>query len=186
MQSSHSLGFRVLVQNFFLLGIIAFGPGMFSLIHQRVVEQKKWMSEDDFREAITFGELAPGPFTIHVVMYVGYFLKGFWGLILTTLAFVLPSLIIVILIAMSLNTVMKSVPGVEYFLIGVSGVILASMISTIIRVGEAVLKQPPLLMISVFAVAGIYFLKLNFIMLVAGSGLAYMAYMILKSKEISK
>lgn len=176
--------YRSLYWNFFLLGIIAFGPGMFALIHQRAVEQKKWLSEDDFREAVTFGELAPGPFTLHVVMYVGYFLKGFWGLLGATVCFSLPSMIAVVILATSFREYISTISGLEYFLIGVLAAILASMVSTVIRLCKGIPWTWPLVGLVLVSLMAIYLLKLNFIILILTVGLLYVVLMMIMGQYI--
>lgn len=169
----------LLVRNFFMLGLISFGPGMVALVHQRVVSEKKWMTEQEFRESVTFGELAPGPFTLHVVMYVGYHLAGLWGMILCVTSFILPSLIAVVIIAKSLEGYIMKIPGLENFLVGVLAAILASMVSTIIKLGEKLLRVPALVVLTIVSFIIVYAFQFSFILTILIAGLMYLITMML-------
>lgn len=161
-----------------MLGLISFGPGMVALIHQRIVEQKKWMTEQEFREAVTFSELAPGPFTLHVAMYLGYHLHGMAGLIVSFVSFMIPSLIAVGVIALSFQQYITKIPGLPNFLVGVLAAILASMCSTVLRLGEKLFRVPALIVLMCISFVLIYVLKLSFILVILFSGLFYLVIMI--------
>ncbi|MCP5463774.1 MAG: chromate transporter [Deltaproteobacteria bacterium] len=163
-----------LFKSFFALGFVAFGSGMVALVHQLVVEEKKWLSEEDFRDAVTFSELAPGPFTVHVVMYLGYHLRKWPGLLLATLGFSLPSLFFVVLVAITYKDWLFQIPSLRYFMSGVWAAIFASMISTIIRVGKSTFKEPLLVGFAVLSLAAILVFKPSFVLLIFGSGFIYM------------
>lgn len=157
--------------DFFLMGLVTFGAGMFALIYQRIVHQKQWMSEEDFRAGITYAELAPGPFTLHVVMYIGYHLRGLAGLLLATLAFSLPSIILVVMIALAHRFFLQYVPGLEGFILGVWAAIFAMMLSTILTVGKEIFRSAPLSLVMIGAFAATYFLNVSFFVLIVACGL---------------
>ena len=174
-------------REFFLMGLVSFGGGMFSLIFERVVHQKNWMSEKEFRECVTISEIAPGPFTLHVVMYVGYHLQGFWGLFLTTLFFSLPSILIVSAMALFQRFFMKGIPGIEAFILGIWAAIFGLMGSTILSIGKKVFRDIVLLFICILAMALYFFLKLNFFMIIGLGGLLLMGWEIFREfRFISK
>ena len=172
-----------LAREFFLMGLVSFGAGMFSLIHQRIVQQKKWIGQTEFREGITFSELAPGPFTLHVCMYIGYHLHGFRGLLVTTLFFALPSVILIVLIALLHRMFLEQVPGMNMFIMGVWAAIFAMMLSTILTVGRQVFRSPILILLAVATFSAIYFLELSFFLLIVAAGLLYAVLMLRKRPQ---
>jgi len=165
-----------IAKDFLLMGLVSFGPGMFAIIYQRLVVEKEWLSEEEFKDGVTFSELAPGPFTLHVVMYIGYHLRKFPGLLVATLAFSLPSILLVLLIASLHHFFLNQIPGMGAFIIGVWAAILASMISTILRIGKEVFRSPILISLAVASLAGVLFFEMNFILLILMGGALYWAY----------
>lgn len=156
------------------MGMVSFGGGMFSLIFERVVHQRKWMTEEEFRECVTCSELAPGPFTLHVVMYVGYHLHGLKGLVATTLCFSLPSILIVTFIALFQRFFLKGIPGIESFILGIWAAIFGLLSSTIYSLGKRTFRSAILRLICVGAILAYLVLELNFFVIIFSGGLIYM------------
>ena len=82
---------------FFKIGAFTFGGGyaMIPLISKEVVENKKWITDDDILEIVAIAESTPGPIAINSATFVGYKVCGFWGSFCTTLGVVLPSFAII-------------------------------------------------------------------------------------------
>lgn len=85
---------------FFKIGLFTFGGGasMIPLIQEAVVENG-WITEETLLEYIAVAESTPGPIAINIATFVGSTQAGFWGALLATLGVVLPSFIIILLIA---------------------------------------------------------------------------------------
>jgi chromate transporter len=80
------------------LGTIGFG-GPVALVghmHRDLVEQRKWISESDYKEGLTLAQLMPGPLAAQLAIYLGYVHYGISGATLAGVAFVLPSFLMVI------------------------------------------------------------------------------------------
>jgi len=86
---------------FFKIGLFTFGGGyaMIPFIHRFGVEQHQWITEDEFGDIITIAESTPGPIAINSATYIGYKVRGIKGSMAATLGVVLPSVIIIVLIA---------------------------------------------------------------------------------------
>jgi chromate transporter len=67
-------------------------------MHRDLVDNKKWISEDDYKEGLALSQLAPGPLAAQLSIYVGYVHYRILGATLAGLAFVLPSFLMVLLI----------------------------------------------------------------------------------------
>ena len=78
---------------FFKIGLFTFGGGyaMISQIKEAVVDNHKWLSEDELLEIVAISESTPGPIAINMATFVGYKRKGFLGSAFATLGVVLPS-----------------------------------------------------------------------------------------------
>lgn len=86
---------------FFKIGLFTFGGGyaMIPFIHQYAVEKYKWITDDEFLNIIAIAESTPGPIAINSATYIGYKVKGVKGSAMATFGVVLPSVIIIVLIA---------------------------------------------------------------------------------------
>jgi len=89
-----------LVTYFLYLGSTGFGGpvALVGLMHKHLVEEKKWISEDDFKEGLALSQLAPGPLATQLGIYIGFVHYGWLGATAAGLAFVLPSFLLVLFI----------------------------------------------------------------------------------------
>ena len=111
---------------FFKIGGFTFGGGhaMIPLIQRETVENKKWITDEDILEIIAIAESTPGPVAINSATFVGYRTAGFWGAVCATLGVVLPSFVIILVIAYLLNSFME-IKAVQYAFQGINAGVLA-------------------------------------------------------------
>ena len=121
-----------LFYTFFLIGLFTFGGGyaMIPMIQDQIVG-KGWMTDAELTDFIAISETTPGPFAINVSTFVGSQTAGALGAVCSTLGVVLPSLIIIILVAIILSKFLKN-RFVQGALNGVKPVIIALITSTAI------------------------------------------------------
>lgn len=93
---------RSLVFYFLKLGAIGFGGpvALVGYMHRDLVEQRKWITEADYREGLALAQLAPGPLAAQLGIYIGYVHYRLTGATLAGLAFVLPSFVMVLILGM--------------------------------------------------------------------------------------
>jgi chromate transporter len=84
------------------IGAFTIGGGyaMIPIIQKDVVEKKGWIEEEDFMDVLAISQSAPGLLAVNISIFLGYRLKGVKGSIVATLGSVLPSFLIILLIAM--------------------------------------------------------------------------------------
>jgi chromate transporter len=89
---------RQLTAYFLKLGTIGFGGpvALVGYMHRDLVEQRKWITEEDYKEGLALAQLAPGPLAAQLSIYLGYVHYRIIGATLAGLAFVLPSFIMVL------------------------------------------------------------------------------------------
>ncbi len=89
---------RELVLYFLKLGSIGFGGpvALIGYMHRDLVEQRKWITEEDYREGLALAQLAPGPLAAQLSIYLGYVHYRIPGATLAGIAFVLPSFLMVL------------------------------------------------------------------------------------------
>lgn len=90
-----------LFYSFFKIGLFGFGGGyaMISMIQGEVVTRHEWLMPQEFTDIIAISQMTPGPIGINSATYIGYTATGsVWGSVLATLALVLPSFIIMLIL----------------------------------------------------------------------------------------
>lgn len=89
---------RQLTVYFLKLGAIGFGGpvALVGYMHRDLVEQRKWITEEDYKEGLALAQLAPGPLAAQLAIYLGYVHYRIIGATLAGLAFVLPSFVMVL------------------------------------------------------------------------------------------
>jgi len=128
---------------FLLLGSIGFGGPMpmLALIHQEVVERRKWISGAQLAEGVTLGQTLPGPIAVDAVSYIGYRLSGWSGAVVATFAFILPSFLLMILLSLLYFHWGMSPKG-EGILRGIGFAVIGLILAASLRMGKTTIKDP--------------------------------------------
>ena len=115
----------------FKIGLVTFGGGyaMIAIIERELVEKKGWIEHEEYMDVIAIAESTPGPLAINTATYIGYKIKGVLGSVFATLGVVLPSFIIIFIIASLVKGLLKFA-GVKAFLNGVRPVVVGLIIGT--------------------------------------------------------
>ncbi|MBA3030394.1 MAG: chromate efflux transporter [Desulfobacteraceae bacterium] len=154
------------------LGFISFGgpAGQIAIVHQEVVERRKWIHENQFLRALNFCMLLPGPEAQQLVTYIGWRLHGTWGGIVSGGLFVLPS--IFVMMALSYLAVAHiEIPSVAAAFYGIQPVVAAVVVEAVMRIGKKTLKHRALYGFAGLAFVAIYFFRVPFPYIVAGAAL---------------
>ena len=88
--------------SFLKIGAFTFGGGyaMIPLIQHEVINRRGWLSEQEFIELLTIAQTAPGPISLNTAVFVGYKFRRYAGALAAVTGVVLPSFVIILLIAM--------------------------------------------------------------------------------------
>jgi len=115
---------------FLKIGAVSFGGGygMISLIREEVLENG-WMTQTELLNVIAVAESTPGPIAVNMATFVGSTQAGVLGSLLATLGVVLPSFVIILIIAALINNLLKY-KGVQAFLGGVRPCVVGLIIAT--------------------------------------------------------
>ena len=151
--SSHSdlasppapVSYREAFRYWLKLGFISFGgpAGQISLMHQELVERRRWISEHRFLHALNYCMVLPGPEAQQLATYIGWLMHGTWGGIAAGTLFVLPSLLV--LIALSWGYLAYGhLPAVAGLLYGIKPAVVAIVAFAAYRIGTRALKNPVL------------------------------------------
>jgi chromate transporter len=147
---------------FFKIGAFTFGGGyaMIPLIQREVVENKKWITDEDILEIVAIAESTPGPIAINSATFVGYKVAGFFGAMFATLGVVLPSFVIISAIAGVLE-LFEDAKVVQYAFNGIRAGVLALIIKALINMYKKCPKSPVSYAIMIGAFIAAAFLKIN-------------------------
>jgi chromate transporter len=154
------------------LGFISFGgpTGQIAIMHEELVERRRWISEPRFLHALNFCMLLPGPEATQLATYIGWLLHRTWGGIMAGALFVLPSALILWALSFVYVT-WGSVPWIAAVFYGLKPAVLAIVAAAVIRIGSKALKNWIMWAIAAFAFVAIYFLQLPFPAIVFGAAL---------------
>jgi chromate transporter len=123
-----------LIVTFFKIGIMTFGGGyaMLPIIQREVVEKKQWATEEEILDYYAIGQCTPGIIAVNTATFIGNKQKGVLGGFLATFGLVLPSLIIITVIAAVLTN-FAEIPAVQHALAGIR-------VAVVVLVGYSVKK----------------------------------------------
>jgi chromate transporter len=122
---------------FLRIGAVTFGGGfvMIPLIEQEVVKNAHWLTHQQFVDGMALGQMTPGPVLI-TATFVGYYVAGFAGAIVSTIAVFLPSLLITIIIGHPLER-FRTNPQVQAFLQAVTPTVVGMMGAAFVNITQA-------------------------------------------------
>jgi len=153
------------------LGFISFGgpAGQISMMHQELVEKRRWISEHRFLHALNYTMVLPGPEAQQLATYIGWLMHGVWGGIAAGVLFVIPSLFILIALTW-VYLAYGDVPVVEGILYGIKPAVTAIVVFAAYRIGSRALKNNVLRAMAVLAFIAIFVFDIPFpyIVLMAG------------------
>jgi chromate transporter len=154
------------------LGFISFGgpAGQISMMHQELVERRRWISEHRFLHALNYTMVLPGPEAQQLATYIGWLMHGVWGGIIAGVLFVLPSLFILIALTW-VYLAYGDVPVVEGILYGIKPAVTAIVVFAAYRIGSRALKNNTLRIMAVLAFLAIFLLDVSFPYIVLAAGL---------------
>jgi len=123
--SSISYSLRDLILYFLKLGTWGFGGpvALVGYMHRDLVENKKWLTEEEYKEGLALAQLAPGPLAAQLGIYIGFVHYRLLGATLVGLAFVLPSFIMVLLLGMAYK-LYSGLPWMQAVFYGVGAAVI--------------------------------------------------------------
>lgn len=152
------------------LGFISFGgpAGQIAIMQRELVEQKKWIDQDDFLHALNYCMLLPGPEAQQLATYIGWRLHGRTGGIVAGALFVIPS-IFFLLILSYIYAAYGNVPQIVAVLDGFKAVVVAIVVEAVLKIAKKAFKNYWHIVISALAFIAIYFLQIPFPLIVGGA-----------------
>lgn len=154
------------------LGFVSFGgpAGQIALMHEELVERRRWISERRFLHALNYCMVLPGPEAQQLATYIGWLMHRTWGGIVAGGLFVLPSLFILVGLSW-VYLAYGHVPAISGLFYGIKPAVTALVVHAAWRLGSRTLKNAWLWAIAVGAFVAIFAFDLPFplIVLIAGA-----------------
>lgn len=157
---------------FFKIGCFGFGGPMavFTLLENELVSERKILTDKDFLEGAVLGDVLPGPVTMDIVTYTGYKLKKWRGATLSTLAFILPSFVLMIFLAILYDKCRITPKVVEVFKC-LGAAVTGLIVSVGLKLSKTEMKDYRELCVLIWAFASALIFKLDIVLIVGLCGL---------------
>ncbi|MDP3282037.1 MAG: chromate transporter, partial [Nitrosomonas sp.] len=154
------------------LGFISFGgpAGQISIMHQELVENRRWISERRFLHALNYCMMLPGPEAQQLATYIGWLMHRTWGGIVAGVLFVLPSLLILIVLSW-VYIAYGDVPVVAGLFYGIKPAVTAIVVQATHRIGSRALKNNWLWGIAAASFVAIFAFNVPFPAIVAAAAM---------------
>ncbi len=159
----HSVPFSEAFWVWLKIGLISFGgpAGQIALMHQILVEEKRWISEERFLQALNYCMLLPGPEAQQLAIYMGWLLHRTSGGLVAGILFILPGFIIIMGLSI-LYALYQKMAIVEGLFLGIKAAILVIVLEAVMKIGKRALKNIIMIWVAVFAFIAIFFFKIPF------------------------
>ena len=170
--------------SFFQIGCFSIGGGYAAmpLIQHQVVDLHPWLSMQQFADIMTIAEMTPGPIAINSATFVGYQVAGVFGSVMATLGVVLPSLIIISVVAYFFKQFL-AFKVVKYAFFGIR----AGVLALIVKAAKNMMKVCPKNIVAYAIVALAFVLTavfdVNVFVIIIGSAVAGLVYSLIERKR---
>ena len=171
-QTPASVGLGQALLFWLKLGFVSFGgpAGQIAIMHQELVERRRWISERRFLHALNYCMLLPGPEAQQLATYIGWLMHRTWGGVMAGALFVLPSLFILIGLSWVYLT-WREVPVVAGIFEGIKPAVTAIVVHAAHRIGTRALKNGWLWAIAAASFVAIFALDVPFPLIVLAAAL---------------
>jgi len=152
------------------LGFISFGgpAGQIAIMHEFLVDKKKWISDSRFLHALNYTMILPGPEAQQLATYTGWLLHGIKGGLVAGIFFILPSMFILMGLS-ALYVTFGNIPWVYALFAGLKPAVIAIVILALIKIGKKSLHTLFHLMIAIAAFVCIFFFNIPFPLIIIGA-----------------
>ncbi len=157
---------------FLKIGAFTFGGGyaMISIIEHEITEKRKLLAKEDIMDIVAIAESTPGPIAINSATFVGKKTVGFWGAFCATTGVVLPSFVIMIIVA-SIYKIFSSLTVIRYAFYGIRAGVLALIIKALLSLRKACPKNVIAYIIIALSLIAVAFFKISAVIVILACAL---------------
>lgn len=158
--------------SFLKIGLVGFGGGVAVLAQIRALTVRKrgWITDAEFAEAVALAQSLPGTSAGNSVTYIGVRLRGWRGALVSMAGFILPSMLIMIALAIGYKH-LHNLAGSEQFFHGLNGAVVALILVTAWRMGKNILTRRWQWLVAVLAFMAVAILEATVLEVVFAAGL---------------
>ena len=170
--------------SFFKIGAFTLGGGyaMLPLIQDEVVDKKKWLSNEEFIDAIAIAQSSPGPVAVNSSIFIGYKLNGVLGSIVCTLGVILPSFFTILIIVKFLYQ-HRNNKIIDQIFSGIRPAVVALIFSSVYKLAKTSKLNKYTALISIVSFAVIVLLNVSPIIVILLGGLGAIVYFKVKERK---
>jgi chromate transporter len=168
----HGVSFGEAMRVWARVAALSFGgpAGQIAVMHRIVVEEKKWIGENRFLQALNYCTLLPGPEAQQLAIYIGWLMHRTKGGLVAGTLFVLPGLLAIMALSW-IYVLLGKVPLVQGLFFGLKAAVLVIVVEAVLRVGKRALKNNTMRALAAAAFLALFFFDVPFPVIVIGAGL---------------
>ena len=153
------------------IGMLSFGgpAGQIALLHKELVEERKWLSEPEFLNALNFCMLLPGPEAMQLATYCGWRMHGVKGGLAAGLLFVLPGAVIILALSLAYALYGK-LSFIEAAFFGIKCAVVAIVLDALLKIARRALHRPLDWLLAFAAFIALFVFALPFALVVLSAG----------------
>ncbi len=154
------------------IGLLSFGgpTGQIALMHKMLVDERKWIDDARFLNALNFCMLLPGPEAMQLATYIGWRMHGIRGGLTAGLLFVLPGAAVIFALSM-IYAVFGQVPALQAIFLGIKAAVLIVVVEALLRISKRALKGPEHWVLAGLSFSAIFFFSAPYPLIVAAAAL---------------
>ena len=172
MSAPHGVSFGEAMRVWARVAALSFGgpAGQIAVMHRIVVEEKKWIGDSRFLQALNYCTLLPGPEAQQLAIYIGWLMHRTKGGLVAGTLFVLPGLLAIMALSW-IYVLLGKVPLVQGLFFGLKAAVLVIVVEAVLRVGKRALRNYVMRAIAVAAFVAIFFYDVPFPVIIILAGL---------------
>ena len=155
------------------IGFLSFGgpAGQVALMHQELVEKRRWIDEERFLHALNYCMLLPGPEAQQLAIYIGWLMHKTRGGLAAGALFIVPGFLAILALSL-LYAGFGHLPAVAALFFGLKAAVLAVVVEAVLRIGKRALKSRLLVALAALAFVAIFCFEVPFPLVVLGAALS--------------
>ena len=168
----HGVSFGEAMKVWARVAALSFGgpAGQIAVMHRIIVEEKKWIGENRFLQALNYCTLLPGPEAQQLAIYIGWLMHKTRGGLFAGTLFVLPGLLAIMALSW-IYVLFGKLTIVEGLFFGLKAAVLVIVIEAVLRVGRRALKNSVMVALAALSFIAIFFYDVPFPIIVFGAGI---------------
>ena len=133
---------RSLINPFLRVGVTGFGGGIavIAQIRRLVVAQKRWLSEEEFLDAVSLAQSLPGANAVNAISYIGLKVAGLRGALIAASSFILPSFVMMIGLTIAHNY-LNQLPDAQRVFQGFNAAVVGLIAATVVKIGQTAVQR---------------------------------------------